>query len=84
MDLLSKPELSVEYKNMDYTEGKTLTLSDVLNTNSTPWTDLLLNAFDENAVTANNKRIDKSQISSLPGEPGNFYFDTKKIISCVW
>ncbi len=79
MDLLSKPDLSVAYKNMDYTEGKTLTMNDVLNTNSTPWTDLLLNAFDENAVTANNKRIDKSQISSLPGEPGNFYFDTKKL-----
>ena len=72
-------KFSLSYKNIDYAEGKVLTLSDVLNVDAVPWSDLILKAINSRTATAGSRTISAEEITSLPEASGNFYFDTKKI-----
>ncbi len=70
---------SVQYKNLDYADGKVLALNDVINVNAVSWPDIIQKAFRSKAVTASGKQISEENIGMMPAAPGNFYFDTKKI-----
>ncbi len=71
--------MKLSYVNVDYAGGKSLSLSDVINVNSVPWQDLFAKSISSGLVTAGNQTVNTGDIASLPEEPGNFYFDTKKI-----
>ena len=71
--------VSVQYKNMDYPEGKILRLTDVLNVGSVSWPDIITNAFSSNAVTVGGKVMGENSFFLPPQAPANFYFDTKKL-----
>ncbi len=70
---------SVQYKNIDYADGKILVLNDLLYVNAVPWSELIHKAFLSKAVTAGRRVISEEDIGLYPAAPNNFYFDTKRI-----
>ena len=72
-------KFSLNYRNVDYAEGRVLNLNDVINVNAVPWTELMVNGIDSRMVTAGGKTISRNDLSTTPQAPENFYFDTKKM-----
>ena len=66
--------------NVDYVENKILSLGDILNINTMPWTEIISRSIENGFASVNGRTIypDEVQLNSV-SYPHNFYFDTQKI-----